>query len=852
MITNQQYCITITVPTMNNRMDSFGLDSNDPTQIHRPDNKKGHCPHCNRKTNKFASVLGRHFDHGKSCPNCRPKQPQHEVVVVQHSMPTPPSTIPSTLVVPSSSFNEAEWRENDQQDDNMTIISEITMDRALLEHKRPTRHSVESIYQTSSSSSNTPTPHLMGQYFTRSMDTLTEVSEDRYSSRVMHANDMASLRNERIRREQEENTSSRSINRMNSGGQTNVKSSPKRMSNDSSATIEYTLDKLNKFDKNIESYKKRGCSRSPSRSLPLPNNTTMFKGSPSQEERLSRSYNGEELFHEPVRQFGTNQQKQQQLNTPISSLPIKNLNINQTSGSRTLKQPPSIKDIPIILKCAEMYPTKNCIERAFQTVFLLSTEADPLGQLARREIVNLKCFELLHDSFLRHEKDADCVVALFNAVWALCFFHGSDEATNGIAVKKIQDLKIVECIICSLESHSDNVRIQEMGFDILNRFLDVLPPVQLEPATNMILSNLHHITLNSDVVTMGMDIVNCLCRQFDDSKLEVAKSLISNGHLLEKLTDTSTNLESKELVCQLLWCVTSIIESVSILSPNSESIINHINVVMEEVPPSEDTASFHESICGILANLAMLASNHVLMGKLGVVSIICEEIYAFGHSEYVLLAACTTLANLSVSSDTRTLLLTEDGVTAILFSMKNVPDSLDVQCEAMRALNKLAESPIACAAGVNTIISTIICYSDSKYIQKVGCSILSRISVNEKCRVALTASRGFFDTLIQIQKVNAADKLIQNDIISLMRNLSFEQSILPFIMNRGFVQSTLHAMEAHSDYAELQENGCDLLWKLSSFSSEAKIQICSDGGLQCIVKVILFSLKFSTRLFDRF
>jgi hypothetical protein len=118
--------------------------------------------------------------------------------------------------------------------------------------------------------------------------------------------------------------------------------------------------------------------------------------------------------------------------------------------------------------------------------------------------------------------------------------------------------------------------------------------------------------------------------------------------------------------------------------------------------------------------------------------------------------------------------------------------------------------------------------------------------------VALTASRGFFDTLIQIQKVNAADKLIQNDIISLMRNLSFEQSILPFIMNRGFVQSTLHAMEAHSDYAELQENGCDLLWKLSSFSSEAKIQICSDGGLQCIVKVILFSLKFSTRLFDRF
>lgn len=776
------------------------MNSTDQTQRHRPNTKKGSCPNCNRKSSKFASLLGRHFDYGRSCPNCRPKEMHGAIPNIQHSTSMPPSNIPSTLVVPSSSYHEADWIEDDHQDDNMTIISEITMDRALLEQKRPNlRPSVESSQQVSSSSSMfTPTTHLMAQDFTKSMDTLTEESFDKFIQRSKHA------LSEEV-------------------------ASGKRISNESSKTIDYSLDKIDRFDNRIQLYQKRGYSRSPPRSLPPPpNNTTMYNRAPSQEERLSRSYNGEGLYHEPT---NTQYQPQKQLSSETSDESKSTSQIDSQAAPTSISTKKSvIKDIPIVLKCVEMYPTKNCIERAFQTLFLLSTEADPMGRLARKEIVNLRGFDLLHDSLRRHEKDAESVIAAFNALWALCFFNGSDEEAKCTAVQKVQELNIIESVICALESHSKNVEVQEIGFDLINRFLDLLPPDQLKPAIGTILRNVDHINVNTQAYAIGIDTLNCLCQQFDDSKLQVANNFVTNTIILERLIDRSTCIESQELICQLLWCVTSITESVSVLSSNSESIMKNIILVMEEVPRSDDTALLHESTCGILANLAMLEANYALMEKLGVISLICEEIYAFDHSEYVLSAACTALANLLVSAEIRAVLLAEDGVTALLFSMKSAPDNLEVQCEAMRALNKLTESPKAFASGINIIISTIICYSDNKCIQRIGCSIINKLSVNEKCRVSLIGSR-VFDALIQIQKLNVPSKSIQNDIISLLRNLSFEESVIPTILNRGFVEMSVKALEAHSSYAELQENGCDLFWKLASFSHEAKLQICSNRGV---------------------
>ena len=805
-------------------------------KVNQSNRTKGTCPKCNRKSKKFASLLGRHFDYGKSCPNCRQSKDQDvSRIAIHHSSSMPPYNIPSTLEVPSSSCHESKWRGSEHQDDdNMTIISEITMDRALLEQKRtPLRPSVESNQQTSSSSSLfTPTTHLIGQeqQFAKSMETLTEESEDYNTQRFQHTNEnMAKKCEEGRKREQEEITFRNN----------RVLLDRRKSSNSDSMTVEYTIDEVDKFNEKVQSLQMRKCSRSPSRSLPPPNNSTQFKSPHQQEERMSRSCDGD--LH---RESSKNQSWPE---PAISDCTQRKLNgidmtpaINDPNTVATKEHSASIKDIPIVLKCIEMYPKEKCVERGFQTLFLLATEKDPSGREARRDIILRNGLELLHDSLWRRERNVDCVVACFNALWALSFLNGNDEETEEIALHYVQKLGVLKRITHVLDLHS-NVQIQEMGFGLLNRFLGVLPPDEIKASISVVLKNLPNVNASSDAFAMGMDTVTCLCQKFDDAKLLVAKHLLINRSLVEVLTDRSSSLASKQLICNLLWCVTSIRESISALSEKEDSITCHVIAVMKQVPRLNENASFHEATCGILANLAMLPANHVAIAKVDAVSVLYQEIQAFEQSEDVLSAACIALANFSVSPQFRTLLLDNDGIGALLFSMKSFPDSSLIQTEALKALCRFGcQSPQSVAPGINVIISAMMHHSDSRYIQKVACSILHKLSVDVRCRSIILSARGMFETLIQIQKRYTTDKTLQNDVISLLGNLSFDESIIPTVLKQGFIEATVEAMAQHQSDAELLESTCYLLWKLAIFSQEAKTQICSYGGLQYIVQVGLF------------
>ena len=803
----------------------------DPTKVNQSNRTKGTCPKCNRKSKKFASLLGKHFDYGRSCPNCRQLKDQNNAdhVVIQHASSMPPYSIPSTLVVPSSSCHESKRREDEhQEDDNMTIISEITMDRALLEQKKtPLRPSVESSQQTSSSSSLfTPTTHLIGQeqQFAKSMETLTEETEDYDTHRYQYT-----AGNNIVNRHEEKKMTPRQ-NRVHLEG--------RKLSNSDNITVEYTVDKIDRSNLNVQSLRRRESLRSPSRSLP-PNGTTQLKSVYyQQEERMSRSYDGDVLHCDPSKKpnerpefviSDSEQTKQNDIDTHF-------VDNNETNTPDAKKHSASNKDIPIVLKCIQMYPKQQCVERGFQTLFLLATEKGTHGEDARRAIISQNGIEILNESLRRHERNPGCVVACFDALWALSFL-GKDEETEDIALHHIQRLGILRRIIRVLELHDDD-SVHQRGFDLLNRFLYMLPPDQLQVSISAILKNLPNIDANSDAFAMGIDAINRMCQQFDDSKILVAKHIQIDSFVFDVLTNRSTSFDSKKLICNLLWCVTSIHDSVLALMEKNEFITCHVIAAMKQVPRSMQNASFHEATCGTLANLAMLSANHGIMDKTGAVGVLCQEIRAFEESEYVLSAACTALANLSVSPMIRSILSDEDGIAALLFSMKSFPNSLLIQTESFRALCGLCcQSPESFVPGINIITSAVVRHSDSRYIEKAACSILCSLSVNEECRSSIISAKDIFEILIRIQKRGTTNDIVQNDVVSLLGNLSLDESVIPVILKQGFVQTTVETMGQHQHNKELQESACYLLWKLASFSPEAKIQICSDGGIQYLVKV---------------
>lgn len=509
---------------------------------------------------------------------------------------------------------------------------------------------------------------------------------------------------------------------------------------------------------------------------------------------------------------------------------------NQTNRTPAKTQFGSIADIPIILRCVSMYPKqKKLIERAFQALFLLATEAEPEGSLARREMISLDGVELLRDSLWQHTNNVNAVCALFHVLWALCFYT-SDKETAKIVMDKVQEFQLVELVLRALIRHSEVSKVQEMGYELIKRFDDVIAGTsQLKPAVAVILHNLQSLSTKTQTYIQGMNTLNTLCQHSDDYKLELAKALKGNRAIIEQLKNNNICLESRDLICRLVWCVTSDIKSLSLMAED-QFVAATVIQAMREVPRSESTASFHEAAIGTLANLAMIETNHVKLSQLDAVPIICEEIYVFENSDYVQSAACTALANLSNSVNIQT--LAQDEVSALFFSMKSAPDSSAVQCEAMRALNKLCDQvPAAFETGINIIISSFRYHSDVKYIQECACSILSKLSTDAKCRAKLIATWAVFDALKKIQESNPRSESIQHDALNFLRNVACESSIIPIILNRGFVQVIAQAMTSFANCEELQENACHVFWRLASFSPDAKIEICSHGGVNCIVKV---------------
>ncbi|KAL3785957.1 hypothetical protein HJC23_005666 [Cyclotella cryptica] len=922
-------------------MDLFGVNPTDSTQFHMTRAKKpGSCPKCQRKAGKFSAFLGKRFDNGK-CPNCQPAQ--------QSAAPTPMtmplSAIPSTLMVPSPYCHDVPWRGDDQHDDNMTIISEITMDRALLSDTRRPHHlrtSNESSQPASASSSLfTPTPHLMAQDFTTSMDTLTEESDDYRTLRAMHAiariqeerrvceQEILTEREESLRRRQDikrvndDNQSGSSGQKIldrvtqqkvadqadetlrsrisgeqgvqhvsdehdseyeweehthllqhEGNGRENVLRQQEKISNhsgssgaggrivrgekerkchsqlaneiDTSPVRSYSSSKCTPKTGSTSSQSKTMSSRndesgrfrrekqsSPTFSTSFPSRSPRYEENETRIEQTSKSHNSGDSSGEIQ---SSKSMSHNETSTASERIMHKQTTQQHTPNQTTVNtQLASITDIPIIIQCIKMHPTQNCIERAFQTLFLLATEADPEGSLARRKILSLGGMELLHAALLQHANSAGAVIALFHALWAMCFFHGSDGESSKDALAKVRELQVLQCILCALKSHCENVKIQDMGFDLIDRFVVApLPVNQLKLIVSVLPHSLQCV--NSNTFILAMHTLNSLCQRSDEIKLEVAQYLTNDKAIIEKLKSKTTTIESRQIIMELLWCITSVLTSVSVLSADSQSIAMDVMIAVEDVPRSRNTASFHESACGTLANFAMLEENHIKMNDVGVVHFLCEEIFAFAFSEYVQAASCTALANLSTSL--KLTLLAEDGVNALFFSMKSSPDSVDVQSEALRALlNLCQESPAAFASGIDIIISTLYCHSNVKCIQQVTCSILCKLSTNEKCRISMIRSSGTFDAMIKIQKGNLNDESIQKNALCLLRNLAFERSIIPIILSRGFVQVILEAMDSFPNSVQLQENACHIFLILG-FNSEAKVQICSSGGINHIVKTM--------------
>jgi hypothetical protein len=522
-------------------------------------------------------------------------------------------------------------------------------------------------------------------------------------------------------------------------------------------------------------------------------------------------------------------------------------NISKRKGrelSSSIDHFASINDIPVIIQCVKSCPTAICTERAFQTLFLLSTNPGQEGQLAREKILSSDGMECLISCLWQYIDNDQVLRALFHVLWALSVFDLSDEVSTKLSLKKIQDCSVIEGMLTAMQMHATDITIQESGFDVIGRLAVLLPAdtSDFETAITVIATIIKNMDIKSRAHSSGIFALHSLCQSSDARKRDAARCVDCYEALRRVILSKSVSLRTREVACQVYWVVTSDRSAVSVLS-NKIELAEDIIDALQGFSSTETSAcsAFFEAAVGTLANLALdITDNHTQSVDIGVVQFLCDALHMHNSSEDVTLVCCTALANLS-ATQMREIMTSLGAINALFACIKrfNCPE---VDREAFRALCNLSDSSpevkqiISC--DLDTIIAIYNLYDEDKFIQSATCSMLERLSGDKMSRKVMIAFPEMFDVLARIIQANPSKKTIETHACSLLRNLSLEENVESTLRSTSFVPFVMMAMAAHFESEELLENACFFLSTLGSKQPEGFAELCTEDGINCIVNTI--------------
>jgi len=552
---------------------------------------------------------------------------------------------------------------------------------------------------------------------------------------------------------------------------------------------------------------------------------------------LNSDVNGDAVV---VRNRLLGQELDKEQSTPIKERQkrVEDSQPNTESDNNSVSYAASINDISIILECVKVHPSAKCTERAFQTLFLLSTDPDPVGTFARKEILENEGIEAMVLTIWKHMENGKVILAVLHALWAVSVFDIHDNDNLTMALAKVEQSRALEAVLFSLQTHPVNLRILESGCDLIQRLSPMLPSRQPEVRSAVILfaNSARSLDASTKAYHACLGALLSLCQLSDENKHEFANCRDElHNDICQVLISDASDLETKELICELYWCVSSVAGST--LGFIAKKIIDS----MKYLPQNKQSSNYFEAACGTLTNLALDPENHMVLVDAGALTQIANAIQSFDFSDAVLSASCTALANLSTSSCIRSAIISHGGVSALVESMKSAPTSAEVQGEASRALLNLCDVSME-VRKVTT--DHLFLFFDAHYrhddiiLQEIVSSMLSKLSKDGVCRKEMISTSRTYDVLVRLFKLHPSNKKIQKTSLLTLRNVSTESSITPILLNRGFLPLVVSAMSAFPNDVDIQESSCIVLRNLGSLNSEAAVEICSEEGINFIVKAM--------------
>eukprot|EP00550_Attheya_septentrionalis_P009201 CAMPEP_0198286756 /NCGR_PEP_ID=MMETSP1449-20131203/5728_1 /TAXON_ID=420275 /ORGANISM="Attheya septentrionalis, Strain CCMP2084" /LENGTH=1361 /DNA_ID=CAMNT_0043984547 /DNA_START=117 /DNA_END=4202 /DNA_ORIENTATION=- len=356
--------------------------------------------------------------------------------------------------------------------------------------------------------------------------------------------------------------------------------------------------------------------------------------------------------------------------------------------------------------------------------------------------------------------------------------------------KKIIDLGAIPMILKAMKVHPDKTIVQAEACGTLGQLVWIDPDngekVASEGCIESIVDAMESYPTNKIVQQMGCGAFRAISYEIENA------SLVKEAGMSAVLSSLKRNPRKAEVMregCGFLqnMIVASPADTVRAILKTKRGEHKEARIIpslVESIKNNPGNVLLQESICGVLANVALDENGKFIIAEAGAIPAIID---IFKKSKEIELkqTSCSALRHLAMYDNVnRSSIVAADGIQAALSAMESFSDDCVIVtaiCGLLKELALLNEETADTIAqgGVDMMISAMGDHSDFVQLQAAACSALRQFNFKNN-KIAATAAKRVLKAMTDFPDVG----YLQIEACHALYNLSAVSAVFPILKDR--------------------------------------------------------------------
>jgi len=511
------------------------------------------------------------------------------------------------------------------------------------------------------------------------------------------------------------------------------------------------------------------------------------------------------------------------------------------------KKVAKVTDVPLIMHCLKVHEANAKVHLGgFKALTALIAEKDEQAKLS---FVTSKGIKSVIEAIWNFMADPHVQLAAIDLLWVTAASREDGMQNNSMTESNADG--ITDALMISMQTNVDNQRIQRAGCGVLSCLSSAAATQNnindgtASGAVLTVVNAMDHHRENTAVQYWGLRALFSQCVYSDSNKVRLAKSVHggTGAAVIHRAMLGHEELIISEWACKLYWALSSCKEATLHLTETVEPV-DAILKSMRRFSHDGAVMPMLEAALGALSNFAMMTQHsHRFIVQGGGVALTMDAMKVHSNHLGIQTQACSLMANLGNSAESRTAVVRAGGVHTILIAMRTFSKYVRVQEEACRALTSFCINAVdvklalSSEDGMFAILTAMEQHPDNLGLQQMACALFSTLSMRENGQRSVMMHGGL-SAILSAMGSFPRDGTIQSLGTGALRNLSSLEENCDRIMESRAVEMIVRAMHTHATEDQVQNHACATIWHLSSKATKNTEAFAQERAIQYIVKAM--------------